>query len=124
MDVMLPHETMKVGRGEPKSRVIVWMSQHHDNAIGGVVTGSEPSFHKLGANTSTLIGWKDCHRCQPSCLHSGSPRPSNHPSVLCACPHCLWAEGGHALRHTPLSAAAVLPPASAAPAGGSPAHGD
>jgi hypothetical protein len=41
------------------------MSKYYDNAIRGVVTGSEPSFHELRANTSTLIGWKDCHWCEP-----------------------------------------------------------
>jgi hypothetical protein len=41
------------------------MSEYHDHAIGGVVTGSEPGFHELGANPSTLIGWEYRHRCQP-----------------------------------------------------------
>jgi hypothetical protein len=54
------------------------MSQDNDNAIGGSVTGSKPSFHKLGTNTSTLIGWEDCHRCQPSCLNGSSTRRDRH----------------------------------------------
>src|SRR5262245_52468042 len=63
--IMLPHNAQGLGWGKPKARVIVRMSQHHDNAIRGMVTGSEPSFHELRANTSTLIGWEYCQRCQP-----------------------------------------------------------
>ena len=55
---MFPHDTMRFGRGETKSRIVVRMSKYHDNAIRCVVAGSEPSFHELGANTSTLIGWE------------------------------------------------------------------
>jgi len=50
------------------------MSEYNHNILGGVVTGSEPSFHKLGVNTAMLRGWEDCHRCQPSYFHGGSPR--------------------------------------------------
>jgi hypothetical protein len=60
---MLPHNAQGLGCGKPEARVVVRMSQDNHNAIRGVATGSEPGFHKLGANTSTLIGWEDCHRC-------------------------------------------------------------
>src|SRR5262245_23723435 len=63
--IMLPHNAQRLGWGKPEARVIVWMSEYHDHAIGGVVAGSEPSFHELGANPSTLIGWENCHRCEP-----------------------------------------------------------
>jgi hypothetical protein len=41
------------------------MSEDHSHAIGGMVAGSEPRFHKLGANTSTLIGWEYCIGASP-----------------------------------------------------------
>src|SRR5262245_4740357 len=78
MDVMLPHETMKFGRGEPKSRIVVRMSQHHDKAIRGMVTGSEPSVHGLRANTSTLVWRKYCHRCQSQGGSRGSVCRDRH----------------------------------------------
>jgi len=79
---MLPHKALELSWYKAEARVVVRMSQHNDNAIRGVVTGSEPSVHELGAKTSTLRGWEDCHRSQPSCLHGGSPRRTRH-----------WAEG-------------------------------
>jgi len=60
--IMLPHNAQGLGWDKAESRVIVRMSQYHDDAIGGVVTGSEPHFHELGADTSTLICRKYCHR--------------------------------------------------------------
>jgi len=63
---------MRFGRGETEPRVVVRMSQYHDYTIGDMVAGSEPSFHELRANTSTLIGWEDCHRCQSQGGSNGS----------------------------------------------------
>jgi len=53
---MFPHNAHGLCWGEPESRVIVRMSEDYDNAIRGVVAGSEPSFYELRTNTSTLIG--------------------------------------------------------------------
>jgi len=53
---MLPHNTQGLGWYKAESRVIVRMSEDYDNAIRGVVAGSEPSFYELRTNTSTLIG--------------------------------------------------------------------
>jgi len=59
---MFPHNAQWLSWYKAESRVIVLMSEDHDhNAIGRVVTGSEPIFHGLGANPSTLIGWEDCY---------------------------------------------------------------
>ena len=41
------------------------MSQHHYHAIGGVVTGIEPGFHELRADTSTLILWQTAIGASP-----------------------------------------------------------
>jgi hypothetical protein len=54
---MFPHNAQGLCWGKPESRIVVRMSKEHDNAIGSMVTGSEPSFHELSANPSTLIGW-------------------------------------------------------------------
>jgi hypothetical protein len=61
-DVMLPHHAQGLSWSKPESRVVVRMSKHNHYAIRGVVAGSEPSFHELRANPSTLIGWEDGHR--------------------------------------------------------------
>src|SRR5262249_18502737 len=120
-----------------ESRVVVRIPQHHDKAIRGVVTGSEPSFHELGANTSTLIGWEDCHRCQPSCLHGGSPRRNRHraegdvaavepratahPPQRAVCGYASAVGCGRACAAScPLSSAAIITPESASPSGCSP----
>jgi hypothetical protein len=106
--VMLPHNAQGLGWGKPETRIVVRMSKHNHNAIRGVVAGSEPSFHELGANTSTLIGWGYCYRCQPSCRNGGSPRRARH-----------WAEGNvaavepRAAEHPPQRAVCV----SASPGG-------
>ena len=63
--IMFPHNAQGLGWDKAESRVIVRMSQDHNNAIGGVVAGSESSFHELGANTSTLIGWEYCIGASP-----------------------------------------------------------
>jgi hypothetical protein len=70
--IMFPHNAQGLGWYKAESGVIGRMSKDHDNAIGGVVTGSEPSFHKLGAHISTLIGWEDCHWSQSQGGDSGS----------------------------------------------------
>jgi hypothetical protein len=69
---MLPHNAQGFGWGKLETRVKVWMSEYHDNAIKGVVTGSASSFHELRANISTLIGGEDGQRCQSSCRIGGS----------------------------------------------------
>jgi hypothetical protein len=33
--VMLPHNAMWLGKGKPKLRIVLRMSQHHHHAIGG-----------------------------------------------------------------------------------------
>lgn len=117
---MFPHNAQEFGWYKAESPVVVRISQDNHHAIGGVVTGSKPSFHKLGANTSMLTCWEDCQRCQPSCRNGGSPRPSPHPRIQRAYPYRLGTAGGHALSHTPLSAAAGMMPESASPSGCSP----
>jgi hypothetical protein len=41
------------------------MSQHHYHAIGGIMTGMEPGFYELGADTLLLIFRQHCHGSQP-----------------------------------------------------------
>src|SRR5215510_11310965 len=52
--VMLPRNAQGLGWDKPASRVKVRTSDYHDDAKGGMVTGSESSVHELRANSSTL----------------------------------------------------------------------
>jgi len=58
---MFLHNAQEFGWYKAESQVIVRMSKDHDNAIRGVVTGSEPCFYDLRANTAMLIGREYCH---------------------------------------------------------------